>query len=179
MAVTWLYLLKQNPILSIGLTLTLPTNVDSGAEVAAPEYARQWVRFQVAGDAAEVMANPETFEWPRAKTRWGTIVGVVGYDVDGAYTAWGPVVDPIDEVTPATLLVDAGDVVRIKGGDLMARDGERPPRPYGIGPYGVGPYSTNFKPPILTAVLRDAFAPEFAACAFGAANWQLQGPPSS
>lgn len=156
---------------SIGLSLTQPTLTDPGVEVATGGYVRHLVAF-VPASGGGAMCNAMTFEWGRATARWGMIGWVTAWDLDGNYIGFGPVVDPVDEITPLPLLIDTGDVLRIKAGDLVGSVGAAPPRPYGVGGYGLGHYSKNYGSLSLLAALRDTFAPTGSPCCPGSANWQ-------
>ena len=87
------------------------------------------------------MANTATTEWPRAISFWGVIGWLTAYEPDGTYFGWGNVVSPIDDLTPATVRIDRGDVARFRAGGLLITPGDFPPRAYGVWRYGVGPYS--------------------------------------
>jgi len=106
----------------IALTTTAPTAATPGAEVVGGSYARQSAVFAIS-TPANVAANTATISFPAATANWGTISY---FEIWSALTAgnrlyWGPLVDPIDGVTPISRTVLTGDIVRLQAGSIRVQ----------------------------------------------------------
>jgi hypothetical protein len=106
----------------VGLCVTPPTAATGGTEVAGGGYQRMSVRF-AAGAAPDLAANAVTIEFPLATANWGTIghFEIWTAATGGNREYWGPLVDPIDGVTPVTKTITNGDIMRITAGALQVR----------------------------------------------------------
>lgn len=104
--------------LGLCLSTPAPTRSTGGTEVASLGYARVATVFALLANPDNAAANSVTVEFPPATGAWGTI----GYfEVWSAATAgnrlyWGPLVDPVDGVTPITRNILPGDIVRFSAG---------------------------------------------------------------
>jgi hypothetical protein len=106
----------------VGLCTTAPTAAVGGTEVAGGSYARVAVTF-AAGTATNIAANAATVEFPLATADWGTIGHFELWDAitGGNRLYWGPLVDPVDGVTPVTRSITNGDIMRISAGALQVQ----------------------------------------------------------
>jgi hypothetical protein len=104
--------------LGLCLSAPAPTRSTGGTEVSGGGYVRMATVFALAANPDNMAANSATTEFPAATGLWGTL----GYfEVWDAATAgnrlfWGPLVDPVDGVTPITRAVSVGDIVRFTAG---------------------------------------------------------------
>jgi hypothetical protein len=105
----------------LAVTTTEPTDADAGsAPAAGGGYVRRLVTFALAAGRTDLAVNAATVEWLPATADWG----VVGwFEVWSAVTGgnrlyWGPMVDPVDLVTPVTRLIEAGDILRVPIGAI-------------------------------------------------------------
>lgn len=96
-----------------------PTATTGGSELAGNAYARQAVTFALASSPPNIAANVAAIVFPIATPgNWGA----VGYfelwtaATGGTRLYWGPLVDPVDGVTPISRNVLAGDSVRFQPG---------------------------------------------------------------
>lgn len=100
---------------------TVPSNSQAGLEIAVGGYARQLGAFGLAAARYDLAENTATIEYPPATANWGSI----GYfEIWDAVTAgnrlfWGPLVDPMDGITPIARNVLSGDIVRFSAGVIQ------------------------------------------------------------
>jgi hypothetical protein len=111
----------------VALTLSAPTATTPGAEVAAggSGYVRQPASFSLAGGRTDLAINIASIEFPQAASRWGDVGYFELWDAQagGNRLYWGPLIDPADGITPLTLSVSAGDIVRFSVGTLAVQAG--------------------------------------------------------
>jgi hypothetical protein len=165
---------------SVGLALTQPEMFDQGIEVAGVGYKRMLVKFIRPSDAPDsetIACSAVTFEWPRAGSYWGEIGWVMLFDLDGVYVGFGNVVASPEELMPTTVVIDRGDVARVKAADIVLRNGPLIPRPWSVGRYGRGPYSRYPLMLDCTATLTGGFLPASAPCC--ASGWIMEALPST
>ncbi len=109
----------------IGLSAATPppTSTVPGVEVVGNGYARQSAVFALLSTPPNIAANSATLQFPAATAAWG----VIGFfEVWDAATAgnrlyWGPLVDPVDGITPVTRAVLGGDIVRLSAGTIQVQ----------------------------------------------------------
>lgn len=106
----------------VGLCTTEPTAAFGGTEVAGGGYARLHATF-VAGVATNLAVNATTLEFPLATGNWGSIGHFELWDATtaGNRLYWGPLVDPMDGVTPIVRTITNGDIMRIAAGALQVQ----------------------------------------------------------
>jgi hypothetical protein len=111
----------------VALTTSPPSSSTPGLEVAggASAYVRQRATFALSGARADLAINIAAVEFPQAARSWGVIGYFELWDavVGGNRLYWGALVDPSDNVTPLTLAVSAGDIVRFSVGTLGVQTG--------------------------------------------------------
>ena len=99
-----------------------PSAATGGAEVAGDGYARQPAVF---ADTAtpNIAANTATLAFGPAAAPWGAIgfFEIWSALTSGTRLYWGPLVDPVDGITPLTRNVLAGDIVRFSAGVIQVR----------------------------------------------------------
>lgn len=108
----------------IGLCLAAPppTAGTGGVEVLGGSYARIPAVFAITG-TANIAANTVTLSFPTATANWGSIGWFELWDAltAGNRLYWGPLVDPVDFVTPVTRNVLSGDIVRLAAGSVSVQ----------------------------------------------------------
>lgn len=100
-----------------------PTAATPGTEVTGTGYQRMAATFARTTPPPTISANSATIEFPVAGVAWGTI-GF--FEIWSALTAgtrlyWGPLVDPVDGVTPITRNILGGDIVRFTAGVIQVQ----------------------------------------------------------
>jgi hypothetical protein len=109
----------------VALCRTLPSEATGGTEVGAGGYTRSAATFSML--SATNAANAGTVEFPVATAAWGTVgffeVWTAATGGDRLY--WGPLVDA-DGITPVSLNIVAGDIVRLPVGTLSIQVAEQP-----------------------------------------------------
>ncbi|HEY2419119.1 MAG TPA: hypothetical protein VGH84_14440 [Steroidobacteraceae bacterium] len=95
-----------------------PTAAVGGIEVTGGGYVRLAAVFALATTPPNIAANTATLEFPAATTNWG---GLGFFEIWSALSGgnrlyWGPLVDPVDGITPITRTVLSGDIVRFSAG---------------------------------------------------------------
>jgi hypothetical protein len=99
-----------------------PDDATPGTEVSGGAYTRMPVTFaMVAGGVAGEAANQATLQWAIATADWGSLPWVEIWDAasGGNRYFYLPLVDPSDGVTPITVTVNNGDIMRIPAGLLI------------------------------------------------------------
>jgi len=99
-----------------------PTAGSGGVEPVGGAYARVPGTFAIS-TTPNIAANTATLSYPTATAGWG---GIGWFELWSAATGgnrlyWGPLVDPIDGVTPITRTVLTGDIVRLSAGTVQVR----------------------------------------------------------
>jgi hypothetical protein len=120
------------------LASLVPDEQVRGVEVSGNGYARLAASFQVLASPPNMAANTTTVAFPTATAPWGVLGYFELWDAPygGNRLYWGALVDPADGMTPITLSVSAGDVLRFSAGALGVR----------IGPSGAGATGGAFLP---------------------------------
>jgi len=101
-----------------------PTAATGGTEAAGNGYVRMLATFALTADPDEtIAANTATIEWPAATAAWGTLGFFELWDAvtAGQRLYWGPLVDPVDGITPITRAVMGGDIVRLTAGTVQVQ----------------------------------------------------------
>lgn len=112
-----------NIYVALCMAATPPTATTAGAEVSGGGYVRQAAVFALLSGSSNVAANTLTLEYPPAAADWGA----VGYFelwsaiTGGTRLYWGPLVSPVDGVTPITRNVLTGDIVRFSAGVIQVQ----------------------------------------------------------
>lgn len=100
-----------------------PTAGVAGTEVSGGSYTRMPVVFALIAPPPSIAANTTTIAFPSATAAWGTIGFFEIWDAltGGTRLYWGPLVDPVDGLTPITRAVLGGDIVRFTAGVLQVQ----------------------------------------------------------
>lgn len=107
----------------VALCTSAPTAAVRGIEVSGGAYTRQQGAFALLASPPNVAANAATIEWQPATTVWGDIGWFEIWDAatSGNRLYWGPLVDPVDGITPITRSVVVGDILRFSAGVLQVQ----------------------------------------------------------
>jgi hypothetical protein len=109
--------------LGLCLVTPIPTRSVGGTEVAGGGYTRVLATFALSANPDNMAANAATLEFPVATANWGSI----GYfevwtaATGGTRLYWGPLVDPVDGLTPVARAVNSGDIVRLPAGSVQVQ----------------------------------------------------------
>lgn len=108
----------------VALCLAAPTpdSTTGGIEPTGGAYARVPAVFAIS-TTPNIAANTATLSYPTATAPWG---GLGWFELWSAATGgnrlyWGPLVDPVDGITPITRTVQTGDIVRLSAGAVQVR----------------------------------------------------------
>lgn len=107
----------------VGLCTTQPSAAAAGVPVAGGGYVRMQGSYALVAGRTDLAANVATIEWPAATAAWGTIGWFELFDAAtaGNRLYWGPLVDPVDGVTPITRTIQTGDIMRMSAGQLIVQ----------------------------------------------------------
>jgi hypothetical protein len=119
-----------------------------GVEVTAADYARRPITLATTVDGV-TLANTASIEWPYARTPWGTIDGILLWEIQTAGVQ-------LALLPTAALTIRRYDIARIPAGGIAVTYGGAP-RPYGVGRYGAGTYGLSQAFGAVSAVLERGF----------------------
>ncbi|HXI58302.1 MAG TPA: hypothetical protein VNO55_19680 [Polyangia bacterium] len=107
----------------VGLCTTAPSGTATGVEVVGGGYTRQQGAYGMVAGRNDLAANTATIEWAPATATWGVIGWFELWDAltGGNRLYWGPLVDPVDGVTPITRQILTGDIMRMSAGALIVQ----------------------------------------------------------
>lgn len=105
----------------VALCVTPSSDSTPGTEVVGGGYVRMQGQFQMVVGRNDAAANVFTLEWPAATAPWGAVGWLEVWDAVAAGNRlyWGPLVDPVDLVTPILRLIQNGDILRVPAGGLL------------------------------------------------------------
>ena len=97
-----------------------PSAATGGQEPVGGAYARQAATFALS-TPTNMAANTATLAYPAATAAWGAIgfFEVWSAVTGGQRLYWGPLVDPVDGITPIVRAVLGGDIVRLQAGSVQ------------------------------------------------------------
>lgn len=100
-----------------------PTDATPGTEVSGGAYSRMPVQFAMVPGTPGEAANLQTLQWAVAAGAWGNVPYCEIWDAafGGNRFFWLPLVDPSDGVTPITVTINDGDIMRIPASSLILR----------------------------------------------------------
>jgi hypothetical protein len=105
----------------VALCVTPSSDSTAGTEVVGGGYVRLLGQFRMVVGRNDAAANSFTLEWPAATAPWGAVGWLEVWDAvtAGNRLYWGPMVDPVDLVTPILRLIQTGDILRVPAGGLL------------------------------------------------------------
>ena len=114
---------SQPLLMCVGLFSTLPgSDGTGGVEPPGGGYARIVFRsFTAPSGAPPSVANSGQIQWAAATAAWPNVVGAGVFESPSSANllAFGNLVSPADGVTPVSVPVGIGDVLRIGVGNLV------------------------------------------------------------
>lgn len=146
------------------LSTTMPTPDGGFTEIpvsGGTGYFRQGVGFSAPAGSPPSMSNPNAVQWPTAQIDWGVVMagGLFDSPTGGNFLGFAPLVSAVDGVTPATINILAGMIMRLPPAGLVVGFILPPPSPVPFTPPAAGMIGRLSMRPIVGQVIDGAGVP--------------------